>query len=161
VSEDVVTVPPTFRALRRDWVSLAGAETQPERFDEDSVRGMPEPARRRLTHAIAPGTSLWSSVILAMRGRIRLGAWRRFKAREVLSPPRGFIWAATARIVGLPVTGFSYVMAIVALSESCGPSQLAHGSAQFAHAAVRWPGAFGCQGSGPETRAWRRSPLPG
>jgi hypothetical protein len=106
VSNDVVTVPPTARALRRDWVSLAGAETELERFDEDSVRGMPEPARRWLTHAIAPGTALWSSVILTMRGRIRLGTWRRFTAREVLSPPRGFIWSATARIVGLPVTGF-------------------------------------------------------
>jgi hypothetical protein len=67
---------------------------------------LPEPARRWLTHAIAPGTPLWGSVVLTMRGEIRLGSWRPFTARQVLAPPRGFIWAATARFLGLPVTGF-------------------------------------------------------
>jgi hypothetical protein len=59
-----------------------------------------------LTHAIALGTPLWSSVVLTMRGQIRLGSWRRFTAREVLAPTRGFIWAAIARVAGLPLTGF-------------------------------------------------------
>ena len=70
------------------------------------VAGLPEPARRWLTHAVAPGTPLWGSVVLTMRGQIRLGSWRSFTARQVLAPPRGFIWAATARLYGLPVTGF-------------------------------------------------------
>jgi hypothetical protein len=70
------------------------------------VAELPEPARRWLTHAIAPGTPLWGSVILTMRGQIRLGAWRPFTARQVLSPPHGFVWAATARLFGLPVSGF-------------------------------------------------------
>jgi hypothetical protein len=68
--------------------------------------GLPEPARRWLTHAIEPGTPLWESVILTMQGEIRIGSWRPFTARQVLAPPRGFIWAATARLFGLPVTGF-------------------------------------------------------
>jgi hypothetical protein len=70
------------------------------------VDPLPEAARRWLRHAIAPGTPLWGSVVLTMRGEIRLGGWRPFTARQVLSPPRGFIWAATARVLGLPVTGF-------------------------------------------------------
>jgi hypothetical protein len=70
------------------------------------VTGLPEPARRWLLHAIAPGTPLWPSVELSMRGEIKLGAWRPFTARQVLAPPHGFIWAATARVSGLPVTGF-------------------------------------------------------
>jgi hypothetical protein len=70
------------------------------------VAGLPEPARRWLLHAIAPGTPLYPSVELSMRGEIKLGSWRPFTARQVLAPPRGFIWAASTRLFGLPVTGF-------------------------------------------------------
>ena len=70
------------------------------------VIGLPEPGRRWLLHAIAPGTPLWPSVVLSMRGQIRLGGWRPFTAQQVLAPPRGFVWAATTRLFGLPVTGF-------------------------------------------------------
>jgi hypothetical protein len=104
--DDVATVPPAPRALRSDWASLAGGAQEYDRFGDDSVAGMPEPARRWLTHAVPPGTPMWGSVILPMRGQIRLGAWRRFTAGEVMAPPRGFIWSATARIAGLPFTGF-------------------------------------------------------
>jgi hypothetical protein len=41
-----------------------------------------------------------------MRGRIKLGRWRPFTARQVLAPPDGYLWAATARVAGLPVTGY-------------------------------------------------------
>ena len=70
------------------------------------VAGHPEPARRWLTHAIAPGTPLYGSVELTMRGQIKLGAWRPFTAQQVLHPPDGFIWAARARVAGLPVIGY-------------------------------------------------------
>jgi hypothetical protein len=70
------------------------------------VADLPESARRWLLHAIAPGTPLWPSVVLTMRGEIRLGAWRSFTARQVLAPPHGFVWAATARMFGLPVAGY-------------------------------------------------------
>jgi hypothetical protein len=106
VSDDVAAVPRAARGLRRDWAALEHGPATHERFGSDSVAGLPEPARRWTTHAIAPGTPLWSSVLLTMRGQIRLGAWRRFTAREVLAPSRGFIWAATARVAGLPVTGY-------------------------------------------------------
>jgi hypothetical protein len=106
MSEDGATVPRAARALRTDWAGLAAAPGTHEPFRADSVAALPEPARRWLTHAVAPGTPRWSSVVLTMRGEIRLGRWRRFTAREVLAPARGFIWAATAHVAGIPVTGF-------------------------------------------------------
>ena len=99
-------MPAAARRVRRDWELLARSGEPPEPFDPSMVGDLPEPARRWLTHAITPGTPLWPSVVLTMRGEIRLGAWRPFTARQVLAPPRGFVWAATARFLGLPVTGF-------------------------------------------------------
>jgi hypothetical protein len=104
-----VTAPPVpgaARSVRRDWDQLVGSSEPLESFDVAMVAGLPEAARRWLGHAIAPGTPLWPSVVLTMRGEIRLGSWRPFTATQVLAPPRGFIWAATARFHGLPVTGF-------------------------------------------------------
>jgi hypothetical protein len=80
----------------------AAAET----FDPAATMGLPEPARRWLSHAIAPGTPLWSRVELTMHGQIKLGRWRPFTARQVLAPPDGYLWAARTRLVGLPVTGY-------------------------------------------------------
>jgi hypothetical protein len=99
-------VPSSARSVRREWDLLSRATGTPEAFDPAMVADLPEPARRWLIHAIAPGTPLWQTVELSMRGEIRLGAWRAFTARQVLAPPRGFVWAATARILGIPVTGF-------------------------------------------------------
>jgi Family of unknown function (DUF6544) len=77
-----------------------------ETFDPAAIMGLPEPARRWLGHAIAPGTPLWSSVELTMHGQIKLGRWRPFTARQVLTPPGGYLWAARTRLAGLPVTGY-------------------------------------------------------
>jgi hypothetical protein len=77
-----------------------------ETFDPAAIMGLPEPARRWLGHAIAPGTPLWGRAELTMRGQIKLGRWRPFTARQVLTPPDGYIWAARTRLAGLPVTGY-------------------------------------------------------
>ena len=99
-------VPLAPRILREEWAVLAEHPAPTGRFDADRVADLPEAARRRLRHAIEPGTPLWRGVELTMTGHIKLGTWRPFTAREVLAPPHGFIWAATARVAGLPVTGF-------------------------------------------------------
>jgi hypothetical protein len=63
-------------------------------FTRDELEGLPELARRFLVAAIAPGTPLAVSARLGMRGSIKLGkGWLAFRAREVLSPHRGFMWA--------------------------------------------------------------------
>jgi hypothetical protein len=93
-------------SVRREWDLLATAGPRPVAFEAELLRDLPEPARRWLTHAIAPGTPLWGSAELAMRGTIRLGTWRTFTARQVLAPPDGYIWAARASFSGLPVVGY-------------------------------------------------------
>jgi len=63
------------------------------------------PARRYLEHAIAPGTSLASAARLRMHGKIKLQRWFPFTAEQVINAQRGMIWAATARMYGLPIRG--------------------------------------------------------
>lgn len=94
------------RAVLPEWHRLVGGPGTPALFEVAMVEDLPEPARRWLLHAIAPGTPLWPSTELTMHGTIRLGAWRRFAATQVLAPPDGFIWAATAHVLGLPVVGY-------------------------------------------------------
>jgi uncharacterized protein DUF6544 len=71
-------------------------------FTRDELEGLPEPARRFLAAAIAPGTPLAVTARLAMRSSIKLGKrWLAFRAHEVLAPHRGFVWAA--RVGGVMV----------------------------------------------------------
>jgi hypothetical protein len=76
-------------------------------FDPDAILGLPEPARRWLTHAIEPGLPLVDAVELEMHGEVRLGnRWLRFTAIEALVPDSGFVWSAHTRLAGLPVSGY-------------------------------------------------------
>ncbi|MFC0037178.1 DUF6544 family protein [Actinomadura rayongensis] len=85
---------------------LAAPTGRPAAFDPAMVAGLPDAARRWLLHAIAPGTPLATGARLRTRGAIRLGgAWRPFTAAQILRPPEGFVWSATARVAGLPVIG--------------------------------------------------------
>lgn len=100
------TVPRPAREVSPDWLSLRTGAPDVAQFDPSLVTSLPEVAQRALTHAIEPGTPLWQSVEFSMRGRIRMGKWHPFTARQVLAPGRGFVWAARARVFGLPLTGF-------------------------------------------------------
>ncbi|HEX3211189.1 MAG TPA: DUF6544 family protein, partial [Actinomycetota bacterium] len=79
----------------------------PERFGPAELDGLPEPVRRHLAQAIAPGTPLHTAARLRMRGSIKVGRWLPFRARQVLSPQRGFVW--TARAAGLIAGGDRYL----------------------------------------------------
>jgi hypothetical protein len=68
----------------------------PERFGPAELDGLAEPVRRHLSQAVAPGTPLHTSARLTMRGQIKVGRWLPFRARQVLSPGRGFVWTARA-----------------------------------------------------------------
>jgi hypothetical protein len=99
--------PPQLTGMaRRAWQRLAAPTSHPQAFDPAAIGHLPEPVRRWLTHAIEPGTPLRRSATLIMHGDIRLVRWRRFEARQILTPGEGFIWAATAHLAGLPVIGF-------------------------------------------------------
>jgi len=92
--------------VRTDWGDLAAATRSPTVFDPAAGTELPEPVRRWLTHAIAPGTELLNSVELTTHGAIRLGGWRDYSATQRLSLAGGFVWTATASKFGLPVVGF-------------------------------------------------------
>jgi Family of unknown function (DUF6544) len=73
---------------------------EPGTFTMAELDGLPEPARCHLTQAIAPGTPLATSVRLRMRGHIKIGRWLPFRARQILDPHHGFVWAArTAGVI--------------------------------------------------------------
>jgi hypothetical protein len=66
-------------------------------FSDDEVADLPEPVARYFRAAIASGTPLARAARLTMKGHIRLGPrWVPFRARELLAPSAGFVWAARA-----------------------------------------------------------------
>jgi hypothetical protein len=80
------------------WQSLEATSKQ-QVFTEDMVSDLPDPARRYFLHAIRPDTPLASSASLEMRGTMRLKPereWMPMKARQILAPPKGFVWRAEA-----------------------------------------------------------------
>lgn len=75
-------------------------------FSLDRMADLPEPVRRYLRHAIAPGAPLARIVRLEMDGsmRPRPGGQRvALAADEILAPHVGFRWTARAHMFGLPV----------------------------------------------------------
>lgn len=75
-------------------------------FDPSRLDGVPEPARRYLRHAIAPGTPLFSSCRLWMDGTMTPRAGSKplhLSAAETLAPRTSFVWTARGRLNGLPV----------------------------------------------------------
>lgn len=84
------------------WNSAKASEA---RFDPAQVAALPEPARRYLQHAIAPGTPLASAVRLRMHGQIKIKRWLAFSAEQVICWSRGFIWQAATRMAALSIRG--------------------------------------------------------
>lgn len=81
------------------WETLAAlAQRDPAAFDLAMIEGLPEPAQRYFRFAIAPGTPLKRVALIEMTGRFGLGdkAEHQFypmRARQILAPPHGFVWA--------------------------------------------------------------------
>lgn len=96
---------PVPAAVRRDWdglAAVAGAGTLPGGGRDH----LPGPARRWLDRAAPPGAPAARAVELESHGEIRLGRWRRFRARQLIVPGVGFVWAARVGSRPLSVTGF-------------------------------------------------------
>jgi hypothetical protein len=92
-----------------DWEHRLGSEPghPPRPFTDAEMEGLAAPVRRYLAHAIAPTTPLYQCARLSMRGSIKLGRWLPFRARQVLAPHDGFIWAA--RVAGMIVGSDQYL----------------------------------------------------
>jgi hypothetical protein len=81
----------------RQLEARLAAPPAPDTFTDAELEGVPEPARRYLRASITLGTPLARSARFRMRGSIRVGGrWLPFRAREVLAPHLGFVWAARA-----------------------------------------------------------------
>lgn len=81
-----------------------------ENFEPMRWVDRPEPVRRYLEHAIAPGTPLATAVRLKMHGQIKLKNWCRFNAEQVIRWDRGMIWRAVVKMYGLPISGFDRLL---------------------------------------------------
>ncbi|HZO91088.1 MAG TPA: DUF6544 family protein [Chthonomonadaceae bacterium] len=90
-------------SLNEFWKSIAPGERI---FERGQLVGLPDPARRYLEYAIAPGTRLASAIRLRMQGQIKLRRWLPFTAEQVIGWKRGMIWRATVRMHGIPIRGF-------------------------------------------------------
>jgi hypothetical protein len=66
-----------------------------KRFDPASLDELAEPVRRYLQHALAPDTALSRGVRLELGGRIKVGAWLRFRSVWE-GDGRSFSWRADA-----------------------------------------------------------------
>jgi hypothetical protein len=75
-------------------------------FSEVDLDGLHASVARYFAAAIAPGTPLAVSARPQMRGRIKIGRWLPFRARQVLTPHRGTVWAA--RVGGVIVGSDRY-----------------------------------------------------
>lgn len=93
-------------ATERDWAELTDSTETARPFDPGLVDGLPQPVARWLHHAIAPGTPLAATLELTTHGEIKLGRWLRYRARQILTPPKGSVWAASTGMGPLRITGF-------------------------------------------------------
>lgn len=89
---------------------LSLREDHPAVYDPAMVADQPAPVQRFFNAVLTPGAPLSRVVDLNMTGELRLGdsADPRpvpMTARQVLAPPRGFIWIMSGTMNGLPVTG--------------------------------------------------------
>jgi hypothetical protein len=92
-----------------DVAERRGPTREPVMFEPEMVNDLPEPARRFLLRAIAPGTPLARSVDLTMHGTLRLAPDRDpvpFVAEQHLAPPDAFVWRARTRGGLLRIRGF-------------------------------------------------------
>jgi hypothetical protein len=94
------------RPAEAAWEGLAAFSAPEATFEPSLVANLPEPARRWLTHAIAPGTPLSRTVFLEMHGHIRIGGWLPFRAVQLQSLPHGYVWAAKATFGPIPIIGY-------------------------------------------------------
>jgi hypothetical protein len=154
-----VSVPPrAARRVRGAWAELCAPTLDPAAFDPAMVSDLPEPVRRYLMHAIAPRTPLWQSVEISMIGHIKIGKWRPFAASQVVAPGRGYIWAADARLFGVPVIGYDRLsggtgemrwrlLDLVPVVSTDGPDMTRSAAGRLASEIALIPTAFGGAGT--------------
>ncbi|ABV92686.1 conserved hypothetical protein [Dinoroseobacter shibae DFL 12 = DSM 16493] len=96
------------RAEMARLIALQPAD--PPCFSVDMLAGLPEPARRFFTFAIAEGTPLRTVARIEMTGQFGMGDkakpnYLRMQATQVLAAPEGFVWAMSGGSGALRLSG--------------------------------------------------------
>jgi hypothetical protein len=98
-----------FRAASQGFAAgeaaVSSGHNPAPRFEANLLDGLDEPVRRYFAHAIRAGAELASGVRLAMSGRIKVGVWLPFTARQECDG-RSFAWHArvgVGRVTALTV----------------------------------------------------------
>jgi hypothetical protein len=97
--------------MDRLWAAVAAhAKVPPATFEPAIVEGLPEPARRYFLHAITLGTPLQFVAEIGMAGEIGLGdkadpGYQPMRARQIIAPPHGFVWAPAIGSGTMTITG--------------------------------------------------------
>jgi hypothetical protein len=95
----------------RVWRGLANTlQGSGSAFDPTMVAACPEPARRFLTFAIRPGTTLSPVSEIRMSGEITLGTreqptYLTMRAHQILASPHGLVWRLRARRGAVRISG--------------------------------------------------------
>ncbi|MHA6323878.1 DUF6544 family protein [Roseivivax sp. CAU 1753] len=99
------------RADAREAARLLTCQPRtPPRFDASMLDGLPAPAVRFFTYAIAEGTPLYTVARFAMRGQFNLVTKAapnvlQMTATQTLAAPEGFVWAMSARSRRMRLSG--------------------------------------------------------
>jgi hypothetical protein len=134
------------RTLEELWHTAPPSERV---FEPTAVTDLPPVAQRYFSHAFVPGAKLSTCVRLTMSGTIKLDTrWCAFEAEQVVRWDRGFVWAARARVNGLPVSGFDRLVDGVGAMRwkllglfpvmKAGGAQIARAAAGRLHAEAIW-----------------------
>jgi hypothetical protein len=100
-------IPQRAHAARSQWRQLLAASHSVGVFAPGDVRSEPKALQRWLNRALAPDLPLGTAVQLSMHGQLKLrDAWCHFAADQLIVPGRGYVWAATTSVGGLPCNGF-------------------------------------------------------
>lgn len=143
------------------WTRLIEmASAREQTFDPTLVADLPEPARRYFNYTIQPGTRLTSVVEIEMTGELGLGTkaapeYRPMAARQLLSPPHGFIWSLKSGAISgsdgaLPERSWTrfWLFNLVPVARASGPDHQRSAFGRLVADSVLWAPASMLPGAG-------------
>ncbi|MFP4501604.1 MAG: DUF6544 family protein [Candidatus Hydrogenedentota bacterium] len=83
-------------------------------FDRAEIASLGAPVQRFFTHAMAPGTTLYTAAAIQLHGAFRMAEdkpWFVLDARQRIAAFRGFVWQAKVRRRVLAFDGADYLIA--------------------------------------------------
>lgn len=135
----------------RTWADLArpGGRPRPERFDPDSLEALPSAAARWLGRVVPGGAPLADTVVLSMRGHIKIGRWMPFTADQILRAGVGFVWKPVVggrllRFIGADILARDHARmefrlhGIIPVAKASGPDTARSAAGRLAAETVAW-----------------------